>query len=60
MTRDELAKGMRVKAFHPAKFGVVDHGTVVRVGTLYVQVDFGTINGGTFRIPFGHVVDRVS
>jgi hypothetical protein len=42
--------GQEVRAFHPAMFGVVLTGTIVRIGRKYLTVDFGPIRGGAFRI----------
>lgn len=38
---DGLKRGMNVRAFHPAKFGVINHGTITKIGSRYVYVDFG-------------------
>lgn len=52
--------GDRVKAFHPMKFGVIDHGTVVRRGSKFVKIDFGELNGGKFKVRYKDVVEVVS
>jgi hypothetical protein len=49
-------QGERVRAFHPRRFGVVNHGTVVWVGRKYVLVDFGQLLGGSFRVSMRDVV----
>lgn len=52
--------GDRVKAFHPGKFGVIDHGTVIRRGSKYARIDFGELGGGVFKVPHKHVVEVVN
>lgn len=51
----EIYEGNMVRAFHPAMFGVIVYGTVVKVGSRtgdsqVITVDFGPIHGGIFRI----------
>lgn len=57
--KEAIRVGDRVKAFHPAKFGVVNEGDVVKVGSKYVHVDFGELGGGVRRVPHVHVVEKV-
>jgi hypothetical protein len=52
--------GALVRAFHPARFGVVNTGRVVSVGTKYAQVDFGPLLGGTFRVAFRDILEVTS
>lgn len=56
----KYARGERVRAFHPAEFGVVREGTVVGVGRVYARIDFGPMRGGTWRVVWRHVVGRAS
>jgi hypothetical protein len=51
--------GDRVKAFHPRKFGVIDHGTIVAIGHKWIHVDFGVLHGGTFRVAPIYVVEAI-
>jgi hypothetical protein len=50
--------GDTVRAFHPRRMGVVNTGTVVKVGRKYVHVDFGELLGGTFRVSPEHIVEK--
>lgn len=57
--KERIRKGDRVKAFHPARFGVVNEGEAVKVGSKYVTINFGELLGGTFRVPHVHVVEKL-
>lgn len=59
LVNPSYANGERVRAFHPRKLGVVNHGAVVKTGRKYVHVDFGALNGGTFKVAFRDIVERV-
>ena len=39
-----------VGAFHPRRFGVVNTGRVVKVGSKWLHIDFGTLFGGTYKV----------
>lgn len=56
----DFKKGDRVKAFHPQKFGVVDHGTVISHGSKYARIDFGELGGGIFKVLHKYIVEVVS
>lgn len=55
-----VRKGDRVRVFHPRMFGVIKEGVVDTVGTKYVWIDFGALNGGLFRVTPKHVVEVIS
>ena len=55
--RERIRVGDRVKAFHPAKMGVVNEGDVTKVGSTYVWIDFGELGGGVFRVRHAHVLE---
>jgi hypothetical protein len=42
--------GQRCRAFHPKRMGVVNHGTIIKVGSRYLYVDFGSMLGGVYRV----------
>ena len=46
-----------VKAFHPGRLGVVNTGTVTKVGSVYLYIDFGELLGGVQRVRYEHVVE---
>lgn len=48
--------GKRVKAFHPRTLGAVYTPVVVAVGTKWVTVDFGDINGGRCKVSYADIV----
>ena len=48
-----------VKAFHPRMFGVVKEGTVTKVGSVYLYIDFGELLGGVQRTRYTHVTEKV-
>lgn len=56
MDKATLKVGDRVKAFHPARFGVVNTGTVVTVGRKWIHVDFGSMLGGVYKVGPDYVV----
>lgn len=56
MTITNYKVGDLVRAFHPAEFGVVRDGRVVKVGRKYVTVDFGSLRGGQYRVIPAHIV----
>ncbi len=60
MAATAIQKGQTVRTFHPGRFGVVNHGTVVSVDRKYVRVDFGELLGGTWRVPLAHIVEVTS
>ena len=45
-----MSVGDRIQAFHPRRFGVVNYGTVTKIGTKWVYVDFGPLLGGVFKV----------
>ena len=49
--------GQEVAAFHPRMLGVVKWGRVVKVGSVWIHIDFGELLGGTFRVLPGDVID---
>ena len=48
--------GDLVRAFHPAEFGVVRDGKIVKIGRKWITVDFGSLRGGEYRVAEGHIV----
>lgn len=55
-----LVVGAEVRAFHPAMLGVVKTARVVAIGRKYARLDFGALLGGTWRVRFADIVERVS
>jgi hypothetical protein len=55
---EPFKKGDVVKAFHPGMFGVVKTGTVSKVGSVYLYIDFGELLGGVKRVRYQHVVGK--
>ncbi len=49
-TADDFHVGDNVQAFHPHMLGVILYGQVVKVGRVWLYVDFGEIRGGVFRV----------
>lgn len=49
-----------VKAFHPERLGVVNTGTVTKVGSVYLYIDFGELLGGVRRVRYPHVTEKVT
>lgn len=47
-----------VRAFHPGMFGVVKVGTVTKVGSVYLYIDFGELLGGVRRVQYKYVVGK--
>ena len=45
----KVKKGDEVKAFHPGMMGVVKHGVVNKVGSKYIYIDFGLLNGNIVK-----------
>jgi small-conductance mechanosensitive channel len=48
--------GQTVRAFHPRRFGVVNEGTVTKIGLRHVSIDFGPLLGGTLHVPIRDVL----
>lgn len=49
--------GMRVKAFHPLKLGVIDHGTVVKLSEHTALIDYGIY--GRYWTLNSHITEEV-
>lgn len=46
-------EGSTVRAFHPKKFGVINYGTLLKVGRKYAQISFLE---GVERVPIRDIV----
>lgn len=53
---EDFKVGDTIQAFHPRMLGVVLYGEVVKVGRLWLYVDFGALRGGKFKVGVQDVI----